>query len=927
MPTGLGDEQLWLCPTLDNVTPFNDLSDQANNGTAVGGLSTVADTSNGGAFAYDLDGTDDYISVPSGLACGTGDITMSAWFNTTSTTFSAVVSTFLGNNAGTTTNGVALWQRNNGVYGAIADSVGRTVLTERGTTSINSWHNLCVTFDRDGNASTYLDGILLGVSSISSRSGTIACNPLFVGKSHVTNGTPEELFDGKIDDVRVYDRTLTQAEIAHLAEARGITGSPPQGLGDEKLWLCPSINNSPNDISGNGNNGVYGGGVGTISDTSNGGSLCYGFDGADDYVQVSGTGFNFLRETNSWTQCCWIKFDAASTNGAIFGGQGGTVSHGNVVYNASSSLGIRGLRAAGTPGVYSPNVQTNTQVGADWCHICWVCDGNVSTVYKDGVSIGSQTGTFTTSTGSTSDILLGASLDGGTKILHLAGRVDDARVYNRPITQAEITHLATSRGIEGPPPVGLGDEQLWWSPSLSQSVTLDSSAYGKTVSSIGTAPTLVADTDAGGQYAAQIPNNGAVRVLDPVQFMTTGDCSSSGWIKASLSSTVTMIAQQASGAASLKSGVLIDQYLGQNRAKFFDGINENELLVLGGNTTPDNTWYHIATTKEGSTCKLFVNGVLLVSGTQLGIPSSPDYKDLLIGGLWNGANPLYGGGGYIDDVRLYDRAITQAEITHLATSRGVEGGPSTCGLITDMAYWSDFDDAASSMADENGGSDTLDATLSPAVISSGSPRSSDCTNVVNAYYSLNSGANQPAPPSDYSFSIWARCTGTGSTGAWIAGQRQSTAMAGWNVFRRSSNGLVVFMELAGGVAARVVEVTPMSLNTWYLLSFSRTDAGLYGYVNGSLVGSDTTATTQGTEVSPMRIGGASWDPSNAATKYNGYLWSCGMWDRELTSGEHLQLYANGQGLLYSEICPTPPTTQYNAFTTHAFTQLFQQRLR
>ena len=58
MPTGLGDEKLWLCPTLNNVTPFNDLSVQGNHGTAVGGLSTVADSdpTYGGSRAYDFDG-------------------------------------------------------------------------------------------------------------------------------------------------------------------------------------------------------------------------------------------------------------------------------------------------------------------------------------------------------------------------------------------------------------------------------------------------------------------------------------------------------------------------------------------------------------------------------------------------------------------------------------------------------------------------------------------------------------------------------------------------------------------------------------------------------------------------------------------------------------------------------------------------------
>ena len=27
----------------------------------------------------------------------------------------------------------------------------------------------------------------------------------------------------------------------------------PTGLGDELLWLCPSLDDSPNDLSGNGN--------------------------------------------------------------------------------------------------------------------------------------------------------------------------------------------------------------------------------------------------------------------------------------------------------------------------------------------------------------------------------------------------------------------------------------------------------------------------------------------------------------------------------------------------------------------------------------------------------------------------------------------------------------------------------------------------
>ncbi|MDB4449121.1 hypothetical protein N9130_01175 [bacterium] len=56
MPTGLGDEQLWLSATNDNTgtsTAFQDQSGNGNNGTASGTL-VVADTSEGGSFAMSL---------------------------------------------------------------------------------------------------------------------------------------------------------------------------------------------------------------------------------------------------------------------------------------------------------------------------------------------------------------------------------------------------------------------------------------------------------------------------------------------------------------------------------------------------------------------------------------------------------------------------------------------------------------------------------------------------------------------------------------------------------------------------------------------------------------------------------------------------------------------------------------------------------
>ena len=71
-----------------------------------------------------------------------------------------------------------------------------------------------------------------------------------------------------------------------------------------------------------------------------------------------------------------------------------------------------------------------------------------------------------------------------------------------------------------------------------------------------------------------------------------------------------------------------------------------------------NTWTHLALTFDGSTLRLYVNGVLnnskAVTGT---LPTSSN--PLQIGG-----NAIYGDhfAGKIDEIRVYNTALTQAQI-------------------------------------------------------------------------------------------------------------------------------------------------------------------------------------------------------------------------------------------------------------------------
>ena len=80
--------------------------------------------------------------------------------------------------------------------------------------------------------------------------------------------------------------------------------------------------------------------------------------------------------------------------------------------------------------------------------------------------------------------------------------------------------------------------------------------------------------------------------------------------------------------------------------------------LIGPSVLALNTWSHLAATYDGSTMRLYVNGVVVASKAQTG-PIATSAGALSIGG-----DALYGQSfqGTIDEVRVYNVALTQAQI-------------------------------------------------------------------------------------------------------------------------------------------------------------------------------------------------------------------------------------------------------------------------
>lgn len=97
---------------------------------------------------------------------------------------------------------------------------------------------------------------------------------------------------------------------------------------------------------------------------------------------------------------------------------------------------------------------------------------------------------------------------------------------------------------------------------------------------------------------------------------------------------------------------------------WFFGSND---CLIPSNTTittsiPDLTWSHFAMVADGTTVKFYVNGALVKSVAQ----KSP------VSATFDGTNTFYFGGyndnfnGYYNDVRVYDHALSQKEVSELA---------------------------------------------------------------------------------------------------------------------------------------------------------------------------------------------------------------------------------------------------------------------
>jgi hypothetical protein len=173
--------------------------------------------------------------------------------------------------------------------------------------------------------------------------------------------------------------------------------------------------------------------------------------------------------------------------------------------------------------------------------------------------------------------------------------------------------------------------------------------------------------------------------------------------------------------------------------------------------TPDDVWHHWAATCDGQTLKLLLDGVVVDSTAVPGFPEFADTGNFMIGLAYPTFNSI-GMDGVIDDVRIYDAALTADQITTCmdvavgTQADPLSGGP---GPVTGTADFS--------------GTGALTATGSPSFTGSagfaGSGTLSETGTPHLTAAATLAGSGTLTTPSAPAFTVPATLAGTGSLGA------------------------------------------------------------------------------------------------------------------------------------------------------------------
>jgi len=262
-------------------------------------------------------------------------------------------------------------------------------------------------------------------------------------KTPVGNGTAYyRMLDCSNNGVRVYADQYTNGYVV-----RCVKDTPITTLNDGLVAYYPFKGNA-NDESGNGNNGTVNGATLTTDRFGDGGKA-YSFDGVNDEIRIShNPNLNLIGD---FTLSSWYypnSFPINNNSHTIIAKRDDNLSccspqvpyDFSVNYIQNGSDYRKPLLAFANGSYHFSQSQAIVSL-QEWQYLTLTYSGDTCRIFINGLL--SHTDYFPASyrMGNSSDLLIG-SINRAYGDEYMNGKLDDIRIYNRALTQEEITYLA-----------------------------------------------------------------------------------------------------------------------------------------------------------------------------------------------------------------------------------------------------------------------------------------------------------------------------------------------------------------------------------------------------------------------------------------------------------------------------------------------------
>ncbi len=453
-----------------------------------------------------------------------------------------------------------------------------------------------------------------------------------------------------------------QAQVPSYVPTNGLVGWWP-------------FNGNANDESGNGNNGTVNGAALT-NDRFNNGNSSYNFNGTTNFIEVNDN--NTLDFSNMYSISVWVKIPDYSFNqNSVYPQRTMIGKPRPSLPNVTTGIAFRVLE--GVP-FYNNNSKsyvsawTNTTINSGigtsdsvtlnlWCHLVFTYDGSVVKLYKNGMMMNSINASYTLLNTPESLFFGKEHSSNNNNARWFKGQLDDIGIWDRALTQQEITNLYNSsayvpcaspafpanlaNGLVGYWPFcgDANDESGNGNNGTVNGATLTSDRFGN--------PNSAFEFDGTSNYIS-IPagSNSSLNL--------TSDLTLSFWIKSQSqnNSGIVSFGDNVGGTGGYNVAHLATSNL--NNLSFINNHLPNSWIQTNLQLN-NNAWNNFIISQHLDTVRIFKNGTLQFF--QTGYLSPVSY----------GGNRIIGAGsqlagffqGQLDDISMWSRALSASEVQQL----------------------------------------------------------------------------------------------------------------------------------------------------------------------------------------------------------------------------------------------------------------------